>query len=228
MMTGNRMPTVIYIFMVIFYFLLHNKIRELFISLSIIIIIGYLFINFSNIDRIKNQAFIYFYSSLEILTKAPALFYNNLNDKERVNLGASGYLVHFNSGVQVWKKNKIFGHGLKSFPLNCKYTINQTCNTHPHNYFIEIMVNMGLIGIILIYSFIILASKNLLQYFFKLKNQKTKIISSVFFLIIFFEFFPIRSTGSFFTTSNASFIFLILPFFVNIKKLKNYFFFYKK
>ena len=135
----------------------------------------------------------------------------------------SGYLIHFNSGIQIWKENKIFGKGLKSFPLNCKYGDNQTCNTHPHNYIIEIMLDTGLVGLILIYSVFLISLMNFLKFYFLKYNERIKLLTLPFFLIIFFEFFPFRSTGSFFTTSVSTIIFLFLDFFLKLKKIKNFY-----
>ena len=43
----------------------------------------------------------------------------------------------------------------------------------------------------------------------------------LFALII--EFFPIRSTGGFFSTTNASYIFLLMGMFLGLKNFKNIF-----
>jgi O-antigen ligase len=154
---------------------------------------------------------------LSIIKKSPKLFlYNKIDENHSWH---SGYLIHFNSGVQQWKKNKVLGSGLKSFRLNCTYENNQTCNTHPHNYFIELLVDTGLMGSIIIYLVFIIGFKNFLIFYLNQKNINLRLTSVVFFLTIFFEFFPLRSSGSFFTTNNATFIFLILPFFLNIKKI---------
>jgi hypothetical protein len=42
-----------------------------------------------------------------------------------------------------------------------------------------------------------------------------------YFLMFFFEFFPLRSSGSFFTTTNSILIFLTLAIIINIEKINN-------
>ena len=138
--------------------------------------------------------------------------------KEMIDMGASGYLVHFNSGVQIWKKNKIFGKGLKSFRLNCTYGNNQTCNTHPHNYIIELLLDVGIVGLTLIYLIFIFSVFNFFN-FYK-HNSNLKLLSFPFFLIVVLEFFPLRSSGSFFTTSNATVIFFMLAVVVGLSSSK--------
>ena len=51
--------------------------------------------------------------------------------------------------------NKFFGGGVKSFQFNCPKAF-PNCSTHPHNYFLEILANLGIVGFLL-FSSIILA-----------------------------------------------------------------------
>ena len=158
-------------------------------------------------------------NAIEIIKKSPELFYYNTYDgKEMESIGQSGYLVHFNSGIQVWKSNKVFGGGLKSFRLNCTYGNNQTCNTHPHNYLIEILVDTGLVGFILIYLIFIFSIFNFYKFYKYDLNSKALYIP--FFLIIFLEIFPLRSSGSFFTTGTACITFFMLAVTIGCSSLK--------
>lgn len=217
-LTGNRMPFLLYIGSILIFFLLQKKFKQIIFTIFFITLLVSYSIKFPLIERIDLQIKNFFNSSIEIITKAPKVFANN---DIRIHFGTSGYLTHFNSGVQIWKKNKFFGHGLKSFPLNCKYSINQTCNTHPHNYFIELLVDTGIIGLFLIYFIFFVGLIKYTKYFFSFKKKLNKeiLLSFPFFIIIFFEFFPIRSTGSFFTTSNSSIIFFFLAIFLNVEKI---------
>ena len=195
-----------------------KKIKEIivifFLSFITFFILSKTFLNnriFSVIQKIQ-------YETNDIFVNLFSLFKHNELKSETYY--PSGYVIHFNSGVQVWKENKIFGHGLKSFRLKCKLKKNQICNTHPHNYVIEIMVDVGVIGLFVLYLIFIFGIIDFLKYYNNEKKLNSKLTSVTFFLLIFFEFFPFRSTGSFFTTSSSSFIFLMLPIFLNINKLK--------
>ena len=55
----------------------------------------------------------------QIVLVTPGLFYNGYPDKP-IDY-ASGHIITFNSGVQTWKQNKIFGGGLKTLRIKCKY-----------------------------------------------------------------------------------------------------------
>ena len=163
-----------------------------------------------------------------IIVNASKLFYTKQTKKittfadedlEKITKQGVGYLVIFNSGIQQWKEKKILGRGLKSFRINCQYIRGQTCSTHPHNYFIEILLDTGVLGLIILYLIFILSTINYLKFYKKKLNASSIVKSTPFFLIIFFEFFPLRSTGSFFTTNNSVIIFFFLAIFINISRI---------
>ena len=109
---------------------------------------------------------------------------------------------------QTWIDNKYFGGGIKSFRYNCT---SFNCSSHPHNYYLEILSELGLVGFFLI---LIVFFKVLFNSFLNLEAKKhplnyDKIIIPFMFLF-FIEIFPIKSTGSFFTTGNATYLFLIM------------------
>lgn len=215
---GNKIPLFIFVLSFILFFLLEKKIKEIIIIIFLFFLLLNLIIKYFPSTRIASEIEPFFKEAKLIIFNSYDLFINN--QKNFNYEWNTGYLIHFNSGVQVWKQNKIFGGGLKSFRLNCSFEINQTCNTHPHNYFIELMVDVGLFGLTIIYLIIILGLLDFLKFYYKEKSKKKMNFVVIFFILIFFEFFPFRSTGSFFTTSVSTFIFLMLPIFLNVKNLK--------
>ena len=224
LLSGNRMPLLIFLSSIFIYFLIEKKIKIILFFLLISTLTIFFSLKYPLVDRLDIQLRTFKKDALELFRIAPKLFLEK-NYKDSSIKFSSGYLIHFNSGIQTWKNNKIFGKGIKSFPLNCKYGDNQTCNNHPHNYIIEIMLDTGLLGLIIIYSVFLISLTNFLKfYFLKLKyDERIKLLTLPFFLIIFFEFFPFRSTGSFFTTSVSTIIFLFLAIFINIEKIKNFY-----
>ena len=223
LLTGNRMSLLIFLSSIFIYFLIEKKIKIIFVFLLISTLTIFFSLKYPLVDRLDVKLKVFKKDVIELIKKAPKLFLEKNYRDSSITFGSSGYLIHFNSGIQIWKENKIFGKGLKSFPLNCKYGDNQTCNTHPHNYIIEIMLDTGLLGLIIIYSIFLIGLTNFLKFYFLKYNERIKLLTLPFFLIIFFEFFPFRSTGSFFTTSVSTIIFLILPILMNLKKIKNFY-----
>tara|TARA_Y100001958_G_C20803618_1_gene265832 strand:+ start:9 stop:311 length:303 start_codon:yes stop_codon:yes gene_type:complete len=88
---------------------------------------------------------------------------------------------------------------------------------HPHNYYLEILTETGLLGfIVLILSFVLLLYQTLIKkYFSRLNvNFDNKIIPFIF--LFFIEIFPLKSTGSFFTTGNTTYLFLLMGILVGL------------
>ena len=223
-LTLNRMPIVIYLVSIFLFLIVERKFKLILISFFLFSSILFLTLKYSPSERINYEFKNFYKSSIQLLTITPKLILQGAKLDEISqdhNISGRGYLLLFNSGIQIWKKNKIFGSGLKSFRLNCSYENGQTCSTHPHNYVLEILIDTGIIGFVLIYSIFIFAVLNFFKFYNQNFSSSIKYIALPFFLIIFFEFFPVRSTGSFFTTGNSVIIFLMLAFLINIFKLNS-------
>ena len=58
----------------------------------------------------------------------------------------------------VFSKNYLIGSGVKSFIYECvkipSDTKNISCNNHPHNIYLEIFVNLGIIGMLIFIIFL--------------------------------------------------------------------------
>ena len=229
LLTGNRMPLLLYFFSIIIFYVINKQIQKIILLTAMVFIISYGVIKYAPNHRLNLQLNTFVSNSLDILKRAPEIFIKNSykgtilhTTHDLYGAGSSGYLITFNSGVQTWKKNKIFGGGLKSFRLNCTYGISQTCNSHPHNYIIELLVDVGIIGFVLIYLAFIFSFFDFLKICKYNLNKQTAYLP--FFVVIFLEFFPIKSSGSFFTTSNSIIIFFMLGVIIgtiNSAKLKH-------
>ena len=133
---------------------------------------------------------------------------------------ANGYLKEFHLGYLTWQENVFLGGGINSFYLNCKINFN-ICTTHPHNYYLEILSELGIVGLLLLLIIFV----NLFYSYFKVQNKLNINTMNVYltpFLTLFIvEIFPIKTTGSFFTTGNATFFFLLIAVIVGmVNKLK--------
>ena len=128
------------------------------------------------------------------------------------------------TAIDIWTKNKIFGSGIKSFRQDCKklatHKVERLCANHPHNYYLEILVETGILGLS-----VVLVMGLLFVFFiikrFKFLNDNT-LENLLFFaatISLILETFPIKSTGSIFTTNNATYLILIASIIVSHKKL---------
>ena len=132
----------------------------------------------------------------------------------------------FLTAIETWKFNKIFGNGFKSFRDVCQKLAEQSdvnlsdelfpnkrnllCSNHPHNYYLEILTETGIVGLALILvialSFIVFIFKNY-RPINSIYFENFILLSAVISLIL--ETLPLKSTGSLFTTNNATYLILI-------------------
>ena len=124
----------------------------------------------------------------------------------------SVHAKEFYSGYKTWLQNKFFGGGLKSFRFNCPKVFTN-CNAHPHNYYLEVLSDLGIVGFLMIISFGFLVCRD--SYF------NRKIIVLPFLLALLGEMFPIKTTGSFFSTANSTFIFFQISLIISILNKKD-------
>jgi len=179
--------------------------------------IGFLF-NFNKDVRLN---FLNFYGQV---SKMIIIVKNN----DYKNEHSPVYLKQFETFYETWLMNRYIGGGIKNFRYYCHerpIVVKDTklvCNMHPHNYYLEILTETGLLGfLILVFSFLSLLYHSLVKkYFFKPKIYfDNKIISFIFLFLV--EIFPLKSTGSFFTTGNSTYLFLIMGILVGLLPKNN-------
>ena len=126
----------------------------------------------------------------------------NEKGKKELNLTENNpWMKHYIASIYIFKQKPFIGNGLKSFRVNCakyeKFFKNnkrfKACATHPHNLFLEVLVDTGLLGFLpFLIFFILLVYLNIN----KLKNPQYKLILIYLMIIIFLP----RPTGSIFST----------------------------
>ena len=110
---------------------------------------------------------------------------------------------------------------MKSYKVICpKLTQTFSCNTHPHNFHIEILVSTGVIGYLLL---LILFLKFIFRLFIKnyySYKKNDQLLLNLFFTLFFIEVFPFRTTGSFFSNTNATYLFIIMSITISLSITK--------
>ena len=213
------MSLLLFLLIVFLILIFQKQARKYFFSFLIIFLIIFVIIYNSN-PKVKYN-FINFYGQITKIVSIP--FKGNFNKEE-----APQYLEEFSTFYETWKINKYIGGGIKSFRYYChvRKNVNKdskfVCNMHPHNYYLEILTETGLIGFIIvtIIFFMILYLSFFKKYISKSKLSNNNIIIPFIFLF-FIEIFPLKSTGSFFTTGNATYIFLILAILIGLVRKDN-------
>lgn len=128
------------------------------------------------------------------------------------------------SGLKVWSNNIFFGVGINNFERECKkLNLKKVdnfyhCSTHPHNTWVEILSETGLVGLIFFILCLLSLLKNL-----KLKKDNSK--NYIFYLnlghifIIIAYILPYIPTGSFFSTMNATFFWFSVGILLSLKRI---------
>jgi len=227
--SSQRIPMIIWILFLIFYGMVFYKSKLKTILYSFIILSVFI-ISFSSAQ--ERMRYVSFYDNAKtILDKSITVYKTNKNEKKlnqiKVNLTkqnlltnksidfvkGSGHANLFGNGMFIWEKNKFLGIGYKNFYNKCAEYRLLRCSSHPHNYYLDVLVTVGLLGfsVLLIYLlFITLRSFQYLKIYYDNKENKNYNLLFIFFINFLIIFFPFKSSGSFFTTANITYSMIIL------------------
>ncbi len=208
--SGERMSFLMFIFYLTLSFsiilIYKSKIKTLFI---------YLIIFFFTLGLVATK--------IEIVKKRYSEFFIIVKD-----INASSYGKLFVSGFEIWKKNQIIGVGVKNFRVECDLQLENRepmlhplCSSHPHNLYLEILSETGTIGFILFITFIVLLAKYIFRDF-RINNSEKKFTLLLLFISLLVTIWPISTSGSFFTTWNGSYYWLIIGFILSSKNSESF------
>ena len=223
-LSGNRMPLVLFLLSIFLILLFENKTRK-YIPISLILVVGILFTIYKSNSTVKSSFDSFIDNSSDMIN---VFVVENFTKSSKIpEKRIPIYYQEMKTFYGTWMMNKYIGGGMKSFRHNCpkrkiiSHNERTTCNTHPHNYYLEILTDVGLIGFLITCLIFILTIYNSIIKNYFLKPRKPLNIISVPFVFIFIsEIFPIRTSGSYFTTSTATFIFILIAVIATLTKQK--------
>jgi len=236
--SSQRIPMVMWILFLTFYGMVFYKSKLKSILYSFIILSVFI-ISFSSAQ--ERMRYVSFYENAKtILDKSVTVYKTNQNEEKLDKIKqtlltkknadfvqGSGHANLFGNAMFIWKKNKFLGIGYKNFYNKCAEYKLLRCSTHPHNYYLEVLVTVGLLGfsLLIIYLlFITLRSFQYLKIYYDNKENKNFNLLFIFFINYLIIFFPFKSSGSFFTTGNIIYItiiFILLNSCIDKKFFKN-------
>jgi len=208
-LTGERMSFLYFLLGITcfsFYFK-NNKTKITFVVSSLIIIFSIFFLNPKNKERMYDN----FYKIVKYGVYADTGEYYK-TDKNDFYLINSGWGAHWLAAKNIFLDSPIVGKGLRSFRFIChekKYeTISANdksrCSTHPHNFYLEILADLGIVGFFLFLLIVVIYFQKLFKY---ANNDHFFLIKLINLLIIFW---PIATTGSIFSNNYACMFWYIL------------------
>ena len=219
MLSGNRMPMILFILTVFLIVLFQKQTRKFFIPFLIIFLFSFfLLFNFNEQVRTNLKTF-----NVQLI-KMKSLIVN----KDFYNYNNTTYLREFSTFYETWLMNKYIGGGIKNFRFYCHHrpkvdkNSKFICNMHPHNYYLEILTETGILGFIIILSiFGIALYLSFFKKYFTSSNLRHNNVIIPFIFLFIAEIFPVKSTGSFFTTGNSTYLFLIIGIMIGLIRSNN-------
>ena len=217
LLTGERSNTIkAFLGFFIFYFLndffkLRKKIIFIF---SLFLLIGF-FYNGSEFlkMRYKDQFIKPILSLFESKDNKTKILNPNMHIKENL------YFKLYHSGFNVFKKYPLFGVGNKNYRIEAcsDKDLKYICNTHPHQTYVELLAEHGLIGGILLLSILFSLIFKEIKIIFKSKNY----IQIGCLLYLLSPFIPLLPSGAFFSDFNITLFCLNLSLMYSVNKKTN-------
>lgn len=211
MLTGERSNLIKTLISSFIFLILINKIDYKQKILVLLTIAALLSITFKYSDYIKNR---YFYI-LEINSK------EKITELTKENI----YFKIYRSGLSVFKNYPLFGVGNKNYRLvTCenefkKFNKNYICQTHPHQIYIELLSEHGLVGAVIILGI-------LFYIFFKILFQiylSQNYIQLGAFSFLISNFIPLLPSGAFFGDFNSNIFWINFSILIASSKETNIF-----
>ena len=116
----------------------------------------------------------------------------------------TGHLQVYLTSVDLINENPLFGAGIKSFRNKCSTKIhlpNRICESHPHNFTLEILNDVGFVGLFLIIIPVLILLIRLYKEYLKWEKRKNNISDWVylaFILSLAIQLFPLKAPEAFF------------------------------
>ena len=206
-LSGERVAFINLFIATIIIILLFNKYQKirLLSFLFSIIIVTIITISFPNVK----------YRMIDQTTND--LFQNTNQSNIKFNYLSTTHEKIYLTAMKIAKNNFLFGIGPKVFREECKkekYYIESGCTSHPHNNFLQLLSETGIIGALLYLIIFIYVSYKFLQTFiFRYIVSKKTILSDYqicLYVCIFINFLPFIPSGNFF--NNWLSIIYFIPF----------------
>ena len=217
-LSGDRTAFFYINFSAIFIILFSKKLMRLrlfTLICSILILVIISFINPTAKERVFDKT-----------TKDMNLFSQKAHEK--VYIFSKTHHDIYISALKMFMDNKLTGIGPKNYRISCsnpRYYVNEkkVCYTHPHNTYIQILAETGIVGFLFLIFALFYFIKYLLKHiFFRFKSKYYFNDFEVCVLAgIALYLWPFVPTGSFFSNWLSILMFINIPFLIWSRNQKN-------
>jgi len=190
-----------------------KKLKVFRISTLIVSILLMTFVTFNNIE-IKNRNIDKTINQMNLTSEM---------DFENIVIFSNHHEGIYLSALKMFRDYPIFGVGPKMFRELCseeKYKIDEnSCSTHPHNTYIQVLAETGLVGLFFIMFFIYFVAKEILVIFFSSRSKvyqfKTNDYQMSLLICFILTLFPFLPTQNFFNNWINIIYFLPVGFYLH-------------
>lgn len=139
------------------------------------------------------------------------------NIHKHIKIFSNDHNGHLILAYDLFKKNPLFGLGPEGFRYHCRLIEFDSkigiCSIHPHNFFFQLLSEMGLIGIFFYMGILIFILKKFWDVYRSDIDTYQKNCFLVISLCIFFKLFPLLPNGNFFNNWISISIYYFIGFY---------------
>ena len=171
--------------------------------------------------------------SSAVMERNVSLTVNQLGlSKGEIIIHSDHHESHYITALNMFKENPFLGVGVNNFRmlcsdnsfLNSEKEIHLSCSTHPHNTYVQLLSETGIIGFIFVLSILFLIIIILIRYIYYFYFKQKQILSN-FNLCLYLSFvltlWPLFPTQDFFNNWINIIYFLPLGFFLHLQYSTN-------
>jgi O-antigen ligase len=146
-------------------------------------------------------------------------------NSERIVVFSKVYEGHYKIAINMFKEKPLFGHGVKMFRDYCakpkNFVVEYGCTTHPHNIYMQLLAETGLVGFFLVLFIFFALSYFLFKNFLNIIFKNNQIFSNhrlCLFIFYFTILFPVAPSGNFFGNWLSVIYYIPAGFLIYIRK----------
>ena len=176
-----------------------------------------------SISTIITISFLYPSAKERIIDRTLSQMNLTNTNENKIYIFSDEHNQHYVSAMKMFLDNKILGVGVKNFRKFCgieKYKSEKSCSTHPHNTYIQILTETGIIGFLFIMFVFFNFTYFVIKHFiYRLKGNffftdfQVCLLSGILIFI-----WPLAPSGNLFSNWLTIIMILYMPFLIWSKK----------
>lgn len=152
------------------------------------------------------------------------------SESDRIVVFSEIYEGHYKISLKMFNEKPLFGHGVKMFRYYCSkpenFVSNNACSTHPHNFYAQMLSELGLFGFLILTLIFLYISWLIMKnsYYSIFRKKEILTTTSVCLLSCYFiNLFPFLPSGNLFNNWLSILMYYPLGFLIYLIKIKKFY-----